>query len=443
MFIIPKKLETVNNNRRIAAVEMARRGFHLLPLKPKSKIPYFELLPGNSWKAFRDYRASVEQVNSWFKYDKDINLGLITGIETEPNFSLIVVDFDIEPEIGLPITPIVKTSRGIHAYFKCRTDKLPAAHKTARGEIKTNGYVVAPPSIHPSGDHYQWFEYLSFLNEELHDFENRRKQIIEYLEPNNQQSKQAAEAAEKTEEKTVEPTININSRFKGFELESKGVKKGAASAAMAGDKFIPTNDPEVNKSILKEIGQNKAKIVRLVSEVFDVKVKRIGQTFSCPLHSEKNPSAALFKADDGSIGFKDFHRSGSYYTLPELYFEYKTGKQKKLKSGTALIWFIRLLNDGGLIDIPKIIPPKPVKDLSENQKKLYLGLIELLEVQQAYKNDQVAAPFSRTFAADWTGLNRSSVASAKRDLINKGYIEKIVDPDRNKMKAGKWNIVRM
>ncbi|MFN2363587.1 MAG: bifunctional DNA primase/polymerase [Halarsenatibacteraceae bacterium] len=434
MFIIPKELKTINNNKQIAAVEMARRGFHLLPLQPKSKIPYFELLPGSSWKAFKDYRAGVEQVNSWFKYDKDINIGMITGIETEPNFSLIVIDFDIEPEIGLPITPIVKTSRGIHAYFKCRTDKLPAAHKTARGEIKTSGYVVAPPSIHPSGDHYQWFDYLSFLDEGLADFDDRRQQIIKYLEANNQQSKQT--------EKTVEPTININSRFKGLESESEGVKKGAASVAMVGEKFIPTNDPEENKAIIKEIGQNKAKIVRLVSEVFDVNVKRIGQAFSCPLHSEKNPSAALFRSDDGTIGFKDFHRSGNYYTLPELYFEYKTGKQKKLKGGTSLIWFIRLLNDGGLIDIPKIIPPKPVKDLSENQKALYLGLIELLEVQQAYKNDQIAAPFSRTFAADWTGLKRSSVASAKRDLVNKGYIEKVVDPDRAKMKAGKWNIVR-
>ncbi len=54
----------------------------------------------------------------------------------------------------------VVTARGGHLYFRCREGEVDnittgtLLHAELRGK---NGYVLAPPSIHPSGLEYQWF----------------------------------------------------------------------------------------------------------------------------------------------------------------------------------------------------------------------------------------------------------------------------------------------
>jgi len=95
-----------------------------------------------------------------------------------------------------------------------------------------------------------------------------------------------------------------------------------------------------------------------------------------------------------------------------------------------------------IIDLPSIIPPKPIDKLSDNQERLYKSFIELLEVQQGYSPEQTGAPFSHRFAASWSGLKYESVRSAKRGLSKKHYIKKIEAGDRKTRKAGKWDLVR-
>jgi hypothetical protein len=74
---------------------------------------------------------------------------------------LVVVDADNAAgeraleEIGLPPTTTAKTARGTHYYLRGssrnRAGALPGVD--VRGE---GGFVVAPHSVHPSGDRYTW-----------------------------------------------------------------------------------------------------------------------------------------------------------------------------------------------------------------------------------------------------------------------------------------------
>ena len=59
----------------------------------------------------------------------------------------------------MPATVEVITARGRHIYFKCPQEPVRnsagriGAHIDVRGD---GGYVLCPPSIHPSGRHYCW-----------------------------------------------------------------------------------------------------------------------------------------------------------------------------------------------------------------------------------------------------------------------------------------------
>lgn len=421
--ILSKYNHEVNEDKEKAAVELAKEGYHLLPLMPAGKEPYFDLLPGKSTDVFRKNRATPATVKSWLKHEPEINIGLFMGVDIEPKYKLIAIDFDTEPSIGLPITPISKTLRGMHVLFKCRADDIPGAHKTNRGEIITNKYIVAPPSIHPYGKKYEWYPCLNFLEVNLSEFEPWREKIISELEQG-----------------TTEPQNNSQAGQKA-EIEHRAEHIGKATGKRIKPletALTPYKDKDKNLRQLKQISKNADAIIGLFNRLFGVNISRLGQTFLCPLHPENNPSTALYRTDNKVIGVKDFHRAENYYTLPEFYFEYWTGESRDLKGAYALIWFLRMLKHGRLLRVPAITPPKDTKHLSEAEKRLYEGFIELLEVQQAYCPSQTSAPFSHRFAVKWTGLSRYKVEKAKAGLAKKGYLEKVEAGEPGVLKAGKW-----
>jgi len=76
---------------------------------------------------------------------------------------LVVCDFDDDRAYARWVTsnyalaetlPSVKTSRGYHLYARCDDKKT---RTLADGELRGEGaYVVAPPSLHPTGWRYEW-----------------------------------------------------------------------------------------------------------------------------------------------------------------------------------------------------------------------------------------------------------------------------------------------
>lgn len=109
------------------------------------------------WLEFQTRLPSDTELKSWFPTWMR-NLGLIVGN------GLLVIDFDFMPafELWLPVflarfpesTYMVKTRRGMHVYI--HTEVQAKNYHGALLDIKAErGYVLIPPSVHPSGFEYK------------------------------------------------------------------------------------------------------------------------------------------------------------------------------------------------------------------------------------------------------------------------------------------------
>jgi hypothetical protein len=168
-----------------AALAYAAGGWHVLPLcwpdeqgacacgrvLNGSPAPHEERDAGKApltWRGCYDATTDAATIRAWWSRWPQANV----GIALEPS-GLLVIDTDspdAEKEAahlsglaGLPPAPIARTGRrdgGWHHYYQ-RPEGCPVATTTHQGssgaiDVKSNGYMVAPPSRHASGITYQW-----------------------------------------------------------------------------------------------------------------------------------------------------------------------------------------------------------------------------------------------------------------------------------------------
>ncbi len=137
------------------ALSYAERGWAVFPCKGKTPLPRNGLL-----EATRD----PARIRAWWKDYPRANIAIATGAAS----GVVVVDVDgpkgeeaLDRLGQMPKTLQVATSKGRHLYFQ-----RPAGEKWGNTsgrlpEIDTRGdggYVMAPPSIHPSGKAYLWID---------------------------------------------------------------------------------------------------------------------------------------------------------------------------------------------------------------------------------------------------------------------------------------------
>jgi hypothetical protein len=144
------------------ALEYARWGWSVFPLRPASKEPATE-------HGFKDATTDEAQIRKWWKKQPTANIGIATGRVS----GLVVVDID--PRNGgdtaafwraanldaVRLGTVITGSEGRHLYFRYpATGDVPTRSNFVTGiDLKSDGgYVVAPPSVHPNGVLYAWSE---------------------------------------------------------------------------------------------------------------------------------------------------------------------------------------------------------------------------------------------------------------------------------------------
>jgi hypothetical protein len=137
---------------RDAALAYAAQGWPVLPLRPQSKEPVTK-------HGLLDATTDERIIEAWWYAHPEANLGLRTGIA----FDVLDIDSlegydNLRGLSGHYVHhgPLSVTGKGWHALFQVtgarnKTNLVPKVD--FRG---TNGYIVAPPSLHPRGTTYHW-----------------------------------------------------------------------------------------------------------------------------------------------------------------------------------------------------------------------------------------------------------------------------------------------
>ncbi len=108
---------------------------------------------------FKDATTDEKQIRSWWREWHDANIGLATGEKS--GFIVLDVDRGGDEELAkhtIPATAKSKTGNGHHLYFthpgeELRNSQTNMSRVHLRGD---GGYIVAPPSLHLSGEKYAW-----------------------------------------------------------------------------------------------------------------------------------------------------------------------------------------------------------------------------------------------------------------------------------------------
>ena len=117
------------------------------------------------WGEYQKRFPTDEEINRWFSDPNTKGIAVVTGALS----GLVVLDIDKGADItGMELSPttIANTGGGgLHYFYKYPKGEeirnsagLIRDHVDIRGE---GGYVVVPPSLHPSGNYYAWAEMMS------------------------------------------------------------------------------------------------------------------------------------------------------------------------------------------------------------------------------------------------------------------------------------------
>jgi hypothetical protein len=144
-----------------AALDFGRLGWSVIPIESRGKRPLVR------WQVYQHRRPAPTEINDWFRHWPDANIAVVTGVVS----GVVVLDIDprhggdssfqeLERQHG-PVTETVETRTGgggRHLYFTHPGEILHNRVGIATGiDLRADGgYIVAPPSVHGSGEPYRW-----------------------------------------------------------------------------------------------------------------------------------------------------------------------------------------------------------------------------------------------------------------------------------------------
>lgn len=132
-------------------------GLSVIPLRPRDKRPALA-----SWKEYQERLPTDAEIEEWWPEGTEHGIGIVCGGVS----GMVALDFDahltarsfldLNPEFE-DGTVRVATARGQHIWVQVRERVATLRIEEIGLDVKGQGsYVVAPPSVHPSGKPYKF-----------------------------------------------------------------------------------------------------------------------------------------------------------------------------------------------------------------------------------------------------------------------------------------------
>lgn len=150
-------------------------GLSVIPLAPKEKKPYLQILEGGTWAPFQSRRPSEPEVQGWLDQGQEHNWGVVCGQVSgglycgdadDAPFSQWILDHARDPILRGAC--VVQSGSGkAHVWFRSPNKLFSGTWRVRNsgkmGDIRGDGngtagasYMVVPPSTHPDGGRYRY-----------------------------------------------------------------------------------------------------------------------------------------------------------------------------------------------------------------------------------------------------------------------------------------------
>lgn len=248
------------NELKEAAIEYAEAGFAVFPCERDSKEPATR-------HGFKDARRDPDVIGRVWRDNPNLNIGIATGAMSGGVF---VVDVDNhngvdgaqyllewQQEHGdFPETACATTgSGGTHYFFRAPNGMSvkSAAHVIDGVDIRGDGgYIVAPPSVHPNGNRYEWD-----LHYEEYPIAMANESVMALVNNNGAQESHRFELPDEIKKNKRNDTL-----FKyAASLQSRGLEDSAIIASVSDANAArcrpPLSKPEVAKIVKSALGYEK------------------------------------------------------------------------------------------------------------------------------------------------------------------------------------------
>jgi predicted P-loop ATPase len=341
-----------------AALDYAARGWAVFPLKERDKVP---AVAGG----FKVATTDEDEIDGAWEHRPALNVGIATG---SMSGGLIVIDLDVHEERGedgadalwewerehgeLPETVSAKTgSGGVHLYYQANTP-ISSSVNTALGvDVRAEGgYVVAPPSVHPSGQPYAW-------DNSPEDFgvapaDERVLEFVKFVQGGDLKRKVKFKLPKEIKEGCRNTTLHKY----GSSMQSRGFSDAEIYAGLVGANITACKPPlpqeDVDKIYQSVLGYEKGNGVPqeeadFIRDKYDQIIQR---TFNCVMAIRKDESLSGRFGYDESAYTKTLRcplpwdrsdcvrevRDSDYINL-HCYLERKWGLTKKQNAIDALV----------------------------------------------------------------------------------------------------------
>jgi len=152
-----------NQNLLDVAKKYLAMGFSVIPTNEK-KTPIIQ------WSEYQKRLPTIKELEQWFSGNTAKGIAIVTGSVS----GIVVLDTEKGADfanIKIPQTPTaISGGGGVHYYFKPPKGKIikNAVHIAPLMDIRgEGGCIIAPPSLHPSGNNYKWADGLEIGKVEL------------------------------------------------------------------------------------------------------------------------------------------------------------------------------------------------------------------------------------------------------------------------------------
>ena len=245
-----------------AAIEYASKGMAVFPLKVRGKEPM-------TAHGVKNATTNFNTIEKWWTKYPNANIGIACGAVSG---GLLVVDLD-EKENGisgsdslhnwerengeLPETVRSITGKGgAHLLYRIDHAEKNKVNLLEGVDIRSdNGYIVAPPSIHPNGNRYEW-EY----DPEEYEIAKADETVLKLLSVGKKVEPDKFTVPDKIPDGRRNDTI-----FKmACSLQAKGLTDGSILAACIAENKVkcnpPLDDDEVAKIVESALKHDKGTI---------------------------------------------------------------------------------------------------------------------------------------------------------------------------------------